>query len=186
MSLLRLFAVFVFVFCFFCLCLKSSRGTKWIHFNCLWSGRRTSHAGDVTPAHCTTLPPVSGWHISSITNNFCNVICRPLCCWRHSLTVKRGATLSIMPSHTTENVHFGLMRAGFAEAAVTQGRSVVSATDPGRVMTVVDDNTRPTGFPPGSSLFVFIQLFFFFSPVLLLPPAASALLVGRQVNWWTC
>lgn len=68
-----------------------------------------------------------------------------------------------MPGYTTENMHFGLMRAGFAEAAGTQGRSVVSATDPGRVMTVVDDTTRLTGFPTGSRLFVFIQLFFFFS-----------------------
>lgn len=67
-----------------------------------------------------------------------------------------------MPGYTTENMHFGLMRAGFAEAAVTQGRSVVSAIDPGRVITVVDDTSRLTGFPPGSSLFVFIQLFFFF------------------------
>lgn len=93
-----------------------------------------------------------------------------------------------MPGYTTENMHFGLMRAGFAEAAVTQGRSVVSATDPGRVMTVVDDTTRLTGFPPFQVVCFYSTFFFLFFllPALLLPLTASALHVGRQVNWWTC
>lgn len=68
-----------------------------------------------------------------------------------------------MPGYTTENMHFGLMRAGFAEAAVTQGRSVVSATDPGRVMTVVDDTTRLTGFPPFQVICFYSTFFFLFN-----------------------
>lgn len=69
-----------------------------------------------------------------------------------------------MLGYTTENMHFGLMRAGFAEAAVTQGRSVVSATDPGRVMTV-PAHWLSTRF----QLVCFYSTFFFFLPALLLP-----------------
>lgn len=91
-----------------------------------------------------------------------------------------------MLRYTVENMHFGLMRPGFAEAAVTQGRSLVSATDPGGVMTALET-------PPGSLASTRFQLACLFSFPLfniyfyqLLPLTTSALQVGRQVNRWTC
>lgn len=84
-----------------------------------------------------------------------------------------------MLGSTAENMHFGMMRAAFAEAAVTHWRSLASATHRGGVTTVVDDTTRVTGF-------LFPIFIFFWWPPLLLPFTTSALHAGRQVNRWTC
>lgn len=115
------------------------------------------------------------YQMTHFLNNphLCNNIYWPLCCrfsyrLRHSLALKREATLCIMLGYTTENMHFGLIGTGFAEAAVTQGRSLVSAADPGSVMTVNGRRHHPghwlsTRFQLAYLFIVLIFIHFFFS-----------------------